>query len=93
MDTYCWINADANSLTDACTEYESAVFGVDGVMRKSFTALKAMKKQVSLMGEVETADSSSFAGVAVGAAVGTIIGAAGAIIAARSCTLKTDDTF
>jgi len=54
---------------------------------------RALKKQVSLMGKVDTADSSSFAGVAIGAAAGAIIGAAGAIIAARSCTLKTDDTF
>jgi len=55
---------------------------------------RALKEQVSLMGKVETAnDSSSFAGVIVGTAAGMVIGAAGTIIAARSCTYKTDDDF
>ena len=63
-------------------------------MQKRMTAFKAMRDQVSLMGKAETtSDSSSFSEVAVGAAVGMVVGAAGAIIAARSCTLKTDDAF
>ena len=40
-----------------------------------------------------TNDSSSFSGVFMGTAAGIVIGAAGAIIAARKCNNKTDDEF
>ena len=99
MEEYCYGNDAKNSQEKACTDYEEAFWGDHPasqgvVMHKHMTAMKAMRKQVSLMGKVETAnESSNFAGVIVGTAAGMVVGAAGAIIAARSCTYKTDDAF